>query len=103
MSLKMDAPLQLEHPMHRFDERANGKRDAESKQPICHRWSPYVMNGGTVVALCGENYCVISGDTRLSTGYRIHTRNSTKMTRLTDKVVIASGGMKAEMTTLHRV
>jgi len=46
---------------------------------------------------------VVAGDTRLSTGYRIHTRDSSKVSQLTDKCVIASAGMKSDAITLHRM
>jgi len=48
-------------------------------------------------------FAVLCADTRLSTGYRIHTRNASKATQLTDKCVIASCGMKADVITLHKV
>lgn len=38
------------------------------------RWSPYDDNGGTIVAVAGENYCIIAGTTRMSTGFSILTR-----------------------------
>merc|ERR1719359_2684935 len=66
------------------------------------RWSPYADNGGTCLSVAGDDYAVLAADTRLSTGYRIHTRNSSKVTQLTDKCVIASCGMKSDAITLHR-
>lgn len=70
--------------------------------PTEHRWSPYADNGGTCLAISGPDYAVLSADTRLSTGYRIHTRNSSKVSQLTDKCVIASCGMKSDAITLHK-
>mmetsp|Transcript_85278 Transcript_85278/g.172913 ORF Transcript_85278/g.172913 Transcript_85278/m.172913 type:complete len:220 (+) Transcript_85278:92-751(+) len=70
--------------------------------PIEHRWSPFDDNGGTCLAVSGEDYVVVAADTRLSTGYKIHTRNSSKISQLTDKCVIASCGMKSDAITLHR-
>jgi len=70
--------------------------------PIEHRWSPYADNGGTCLGIAGDDYCVLAADTRLSTGYRIHTRNCSKATQLTDKCVIASCGMKSDAITLHK-
>lgn len=70
--------------------------------PIEHRWSPYTDNGGTCMGVAGEDYAVVVADTRLSEGYRIHTRNSSKVTQLTDKCVITSCGMKSDAITLHR-
>merc|ERR1719498_1892579 len=67
------------------------------------RWSPYADNGGTCLAVAGEDYAVLVADTRLSTGYSIHTRRASKVTQLTDKCCIASCGMKADAITLHRL
>merc|ERR1719359_2486617 len=66
------------------------------------RWSPYQDNGGTCLGVAGESYAVMVADTRLSSGYRIHTRDCSKATQLTDKCVIASCGMKSDAITLHR-
>ncbi|CAE8734989.1 unnamed protein product [Polarella glacialis] len=70
--------------------------------PIEHKWSPYADNGGTCLGVSGEDYVVVAADTRLSSGYRIHTRNCSKVTQLTDKCVIASCGMKSDAITLHK-
>jgi len=70
--------------------------------PMEHRWGPFADNGGTCLAVSGEDYVVLAADTRLSTGYRIHTRDSSKVTQLTDKCIIASCGMKADALTLHK-
>merc|ERR1719510_1109685 len=72
-----------------------------------HRWSPYADNGGTCLAVSGTDekhggFAVLAADTRLSTGYRIHTRKCCKVTQLTDKCVISSCGMKSDAITLHR-
>jgi len=66
-------------------------------------YSPYQDNGGTVVGVARDDYAVIAADTRMSTGYRIHTRNSTKFVQLTDKCVVGSAGMNADIVTLHKV
>eukprot|EP00915_Cephaloidophora_sp_WS-2016_P007754 GHVH01010688.1.p1 GENE.GHVH01010688.1~~GHVH01010688.1.p1 ORF type:complete len:254 (+),score=26.44 GHVH01010688.1:73-762(+) len=68
-----------------------------------HGFSPYQDNGGTVVAVAHGDYAVLAADTRLSVGYRIHSRNATKCYRLTDKCVIGSAGMNADIITLHKV
>lgn len=74
--------------------------EAAKQQP---RWSPYTDNGGTCLAVAGEDYAVLVADTRLSTGYSIHTRKSSKVTQLTSKCAIASCGMKADAITLHKL
>ncbi|KAG1658382.1 hypothetical protein FOA52_010060 [Chlamydomonas sp. UWO 241] len=65
-------------------------------------WSPYDDNGGTILAVAGEDYCIVAASTRMSTGYSILTRDSSKMLQLSPKVVIASAGMQADAATLHK-
>eukprot|EP00164_Ancoracysta_twista_P000461 GFYU01000620.1.p1 GENE.GFYU01000620.1~~GFYU01000620.1.p1 ORF type:complete len:230 (-),score=58.92 GFYU01000620.1:238-882(-) len=67
------------------------------------RWSPYVDNGGTVMGLAGQDFCILGADTRMSIGYSIHTRHAPKYTKLTDKCVLITSGMQADMATLHKV
>ncbi|PSC76193.1 Proteasome subunit beta type-1 [Micractinium conductrix] len=66
-------------------------------------WSPYDDNGGTVVAVAGDDYCVVAASTRMSTGYSILTRNKSKILTFNPKCLIASAGMQADMETLHKV
>lgn len=44
------------------------------------------------VAIAGEDYAVVAADTRLSSGYSIHTREQNKTFRLSSKTVLASTG-----------
>lgn len=66
-------------------------------------WSPYIVNGGTVMAVAGKDFCVIAGDTRMSYGYSIATRDSEKIYSLTNKCILGSAGMQAERKTLRKV
>jgi 20S proteasome subunit beta 6 len=71
--------------------------------PKQHRFEAYVNNGGTVLAIAGENFAVVAGDTRMSTGYAIHTRYAPKTFQLTNKAVIATSGMQADQKALHKL
>lgn len=71
--------------------------------PMQQRFSPYADNGGTVLGVAGENFAVIAGDTRMSSGYSILTRNDSKLHKLTDHCCVASAGMQAERSTLWKV
>lgn len=65
-------------------------------------WSPYDMNGGTVLAIAGNDYCIVAGSTRLSTGYSILTRNQSKLNQLSTRCVMASGGFQADVSALAK-
>ena len=64
---------------------------------------PYVDNGGTVLGIAGDDFAICVADTRLSTGYRIHSRYYQKFTPLTSTCLIASSGMQADINTLHKL
>ncbi|KAK3911622.1 Proteasome subunit beta type-1 [Frankliniella fusca] len=67
------------------------------------RFSPYSDNGGTIVAIAGEDFAVIGSDTRLTVGYSINTREQSKLFRLSDKTVLGSCGCWCDVLTLTRV
>lgn len=90
--------------MHKFNE-SGSNTDTNQTAPAAAergRWSPYQDNGGTVMAVAGENFCVLGGDTRMSSGYSIVSRNVIKHTKLTEKVYLISGGMKADVEYLRK-
>lgn len=60
-------------------------------------------NGGTVVAIAGEDFVVVGGDSRLSEGYSIVTRSESKLVQLTGKTVLATSGMFADFCELTKV
>ncbi|GLC47040.1 Proteasome subunit beta type-1 [Pleodorina starrii] len=91
------APYQLGNPLSKVHaEAADGQRQHAA-------WSPYDDNGGTVVAVAGEDYCIVAASTRMSTGFSILTRDASMLLQLTDKVVIASAGMQADRKALHKL
>ena len=73
------------------------------------------MNGGyeyiemifivyrTIVAIAGKDYVVLGGDTRLTQGYEILSRNVSRVHVLTQKCVLGSGGCWTDMVTLNRL
>eukprot|EP01116_Phalansterium_solitarium_P022714 TRINITY_DN7604_c0_g1_i3.p1 TRINITY_DN7604_c0_g1~~TRINITY_DN7604_c0_g1_i3.p1 ORF type:complete len:230 (+),score=30.43 TRINITY_DN7604_c0_g1_i3:66-755(+) len=66
------------------------------------RFSPYENNGGTTMGVCGKDFAVLAGDTRMSQGYSILSRVQPKIIQLTDKCVLVTAGMQADMATLHK-
>merc|ERR1719198_847316 len=72
-------------------------------RPRQHNFSPYEMNGGTSVGISGKDFCVIAADTRLSTGYSILSRKISRATQLTSRSVVATGGCRTDVITLHKL
>uniref|UniRef100_A0A0E0CE62 Proteasome subunit beta n=1 Tax=Oryza meridionalis TaxID=40149 RepID=A0A0E0CE62_9ORYZ len=66
------------------------------------RFEAYENNGGTCVAVAGADYCVVAADTRLSVGYSILSRDSSKIAHLADKCVLASSGFQGDVKALQR-
>lgn len=66
-------------------------------------FQPYVNNGGTCVGIAGEDFAVVAGDTRMSRGYSILSRDVPKLLQLTDKVVLAASGMQADINALRKI
>ncbi|KAF9235654.1 nucleophile aminohydrolase [Melanogaster broomeanus] len=69
---------------------------ASLTHPIQRQFNPYTENGGTILAIAGADFTVISGDTRQSEGYSIQTRYAPKVFRLTDRAVLAVNGFAAD-------
>ncbi|XP_027021440.1 proteasome subunit beta type-1 [Tachysurus fulvidraco] len=68
-----------------------------------HKFSPYSFNGGTVLAVAGEDFSIVASDTRLSEGYSIHSRDSPKCYKLTDQTVIGCSGFHGDCLTLTKI
>lgn len=96
-------PIYDQHVVMAKNGNSHIAQQAGAKQ---HRdWSPYVNNGGTVMGLAGtnpdgSNYALLAADTRMSDGYSISSRHVPKLFHLTDRCVLASSGMQADIAAL---
>jgi 20S proteasome subunit beta 6 len=66
-------------------------------------WSPYELNGGNIIGFVQDDFAVIAGDTRISRGFSILKRNSSKIHRLTKDTWICTGGMYADTINLWKL
>lgn len=66
-------------------------------------FSPYANNGGSVIALAGDDFSIIAADTRLSTGFSIYTREQQKLFPLSSDTVLGCSGCWCDTLTLTRI
>ncbi|XP_065844656.1 proteasome subunit beta type-1-B-like [Oscarella lobularis] len=66
------------------------------------RFSPYVLNGGTIFGVSGDDFALIASDTRLSEGFRIHSRDVPKIYTLTDSTILGCCGFQGDCLTLNK-
>ncbi|XP_078471758.1 proteasome subunit beta type-1 [Lampetra fluviatilis] len=74
-----------------------------SSGPVQTRFSPYAFNGGTILAIAGEDYALLASDTRLSEHFSIHTRDSPKVHALSDRTVLGCCGFHGDCLTLTKI
>lgn len=77
--------------------------DEPKTTPFERRFEPYDFNGGTTVVIAGDDYAIAAGDTRMSTGYEILSRDQSKLFELSSKTVLATAGCQTDVITLRRM
>jgi hypothetical protein len=70
--------------------------------PQTRSFNPYTENGGTILAIAGEDFSVIAGDTRQSEGYSIQTRYAPKVFRLYVSDLLLDGDPDPFASRQHR-
>ncbi|WP_170833311.1 hypothetical protein, partial [Acinetobacter baumannii] len=55
------------------------------------------------MAIAGEDFSIVASDTRLSEGFSIHTRDSLRCYKLTDKTVIGCSGLHGDCLTFTKI
>ncbi|KAI8804239.1 nucleophile aminohydrolase [Cladochytrium replicatum] len=76
--------------------------EAEKQGAVSHAFSPYTDNGGTSLAIAGEDFCLVAADTRQSEGYSINSRYAPKAYKFSNGAVLATSGMHADGHTLAK-
>lgn len=83
------------HTMQSAEQLAGNK-----SAPIEHRFNPYDDNGGTIIGIAGDDFVVLAGDTRHSTGYSINTRYRPQVHEIGDNMIAAANGFSADSDAL---
>ncbi|KAL1518220.1 hypothetical protein ABEB36_001878 [Hypothenemus hampei] len=68
-----------------------------------NNFNPYSDNGGSVVAIAGDDFVVVGADTRLSAGFSIYTREQSKLFPLSANTVLGCSGCWCDTLTLTRI
>ena len=66
------------------------------------QFNPYINNEGTTMAIAGDDYVIVAADKRLSISYSILSRDTSKICRLADNIILSSSGMYADFIALQR-
>jgi 20S proteasome subunit beta 6 len=66
-------------------------------------FSPYAENGGSIVAVGGDDFAIIASDTRLSSGFSIYTREQPKLFQLTEQTILGCTGCWCDILTFTRI
>lgn len=73
-----------------------------NKVPIEHQFNPYSDNGGTILGIAGEDFAVLAGDTRHTSGYSINSRYEPKVFDCGDNLVLSANGFAGDANELVR-
>ncbi|KAG9286741.1 hypothetical protein G9A89_012291 [Geosiphon pyriformis] len=95
-SFKPLAAVTIAFSMNSMSQYAETFVSGSISVPIEHRFYPYTDNGGTSLAIAGEDFCVVASDTRQSEGFLINARYSPKAFKLSETAVLATNGFLAD-------
>ncbi|EME80205.1 uncharacterized protein MYCFIDRAFT_49844 [Pseudocercospora fijiensis CIRAD86] len=77
MASAFHAPMLSEQPGYSF---ASAPQDRSA--PRQHGFYPYTDNGGSTLGISGEDFTILAGDTRSTSGYNINTRYAPKLFKI---------------------
>ena len=68
--------------MLKVDTTVNAHSVAAAGDTKQHQFNPYTDNGGSCAAIAGKDYAILASDTRLSKGYSILSRETSKVAKM---------------------
>lgn len=70
--------------------------------PMEHRFNPYEMNGGSLIAVAGEDFAIVASDTRLSEGYSILSRDTQHVYQVQPGCLVGCVGFRGDVLTFSK-
>ncbi|EMR09634.1 hypothetical protein PNEG_02218 [Pneumocystis murina B123] len=77
--------------------------EEKSNSMIETQFNPYQDNGGLCVAISGEDYVILAGDTRQVRGYSIHSRYQPRVFNIGDNLVVSACGFSGDCDEVVRL
>ncbi|PAA54026.1 hypothetical protein BOX15_Mlig015406g1 [Macrostomum lignano] len=84
------------------------KQELVAKDTMEHArggFSPYSMNGGTLLGIAGNDYCLVASDTRLCEAdyYMIYSRRHPHIWQMTPSVLVGGVGFQGDCLTFMKM
>ena len=64
-------------------------------------FTPYQNNGGTVVSINFQDFSIVAADTRIISGFSIPTRETTRIIKISENILLSTTGMRVDMLILQ--
>lgn len=64
-------------------------------------FTPYQNNGGTIVSLNFQDLSIVASDTRIISGFSIPSRETTRIIKISENILLSTTGMRADMLILQ--
>lgn len=64
-------------------------------------FTPYQNNGGTIISISMEDFSIVASDTRLTSGYTIPSRETMRIIKTSENILLSTSGMRVDMLVLQ--
>jgi 20S proteasome subunit beta 6 len=64
-------------------------------------FTPYQNNGGTIISINMEDFSIVASDTRISSGFTIPSRETMRIIKISENILLSTSGMRVDMLVLQ--
>ena len=64
-------------------------------------FTPYQNNGGTIISINTGNFSILASDTRITSGFSIPSRDTIRILKISENILLSTSGMRADMLILQ--